>query len=186
LRNPFLIGERLYLRGVEPEDAAAFAAWLSDPDVRRNLMRQRPLTVADEIEYIKRVNASETDLLLGVVLREGDRLIGGLGLHQIDVRNRHACFGISIGDKEQWDRGYGTEATRLLLAHCFEVLNLNRVWLQVYEYNGRGIHVYEKLGFRVEGRLRQHTFRDGRYWDVITMGVLREEWEAAQLSRSGA
>jgi RimJ/RimL family protein N-acetyltransferase len=181
VHKPFLIGERVYLRGVGPEDAESFITWLSDPDVRRLLMRQRPLSIAEELDYIKRVSASDTDLLLGIVLRDGDRLIGGTGLHNIDARCRHASFGISIGDKDYWDRGYGTEATRLLLAHCFDTLNLNKVWLHVYEFNPRAVHVYEKLGFRVEGRLRQHTFFEGRYWDVISMGVLRDEWGSVQL-----
>ncbi len=92
---------------------------------------------------------------------------------------RRASFGILIGDKAAWGKGYGSEATRLMLRHAFETLNLNRVWLHVYEYNQRGIRAYEKVGFRREGVLRQDTFRDGRYWDTIAMAVLREEWISA-------
>ena len=98
----------------------------------------------------------------------------------MDVRCRHAAFGITIGCKDAWGKGHGTEATRLVVGHAFQVLNLNRVWLYVYEFNPRGIRVYEKVGFRTEGRLRQDAFRDGRYWDTIVMGLLRDEWEARQ------
>jgi RimJ/RimL family protein N-acetyltransferase len=63
-----------------------------------------------------------------------------------------------------------------MVGYAFETLNLNRIWLNVYEYNQRGVRAYEKVGFRREGVLRQDTFRDGRYWDTIAMAVLREEW----------
>src|SRR5262249_50692365 len=108
-----------------------------------------------------------------------DLLIGAAGLHDIDLRNRHAWFGITIGDKSAWGKGHGTEATRLILELAFGTLNLNRVFLHVYEYNERARHVYEQIGFRVEGRLRQDVFHAGRYWDTIVMGILREEWRGA-------
>src|SRR5262249_47639304 len=115
-----------------------------------------------------------------IAVRATDALVGVTGLHQTDLRNRHASFGIVIGEKEAWGRGYGTEATALLVRHAFETLNLNRVWLHVFEDNERGIRAYEKVGFQKEGRLRQDTFREGRYWDTFVMGILREEWQASR------
>jgi RimJ/RimL family protein N-acetyltransferase len=108
-------------------------------------------------------------------LKETDALIGTVGLHP-EYRCRSTRFGIVLGDKSTWDKGHGTTVTRLMVDYAFATLNMNRVWLHVYEYNPRGVHVYEKVGFRVEGRLRQETYRNGRYWDVIVMGLLREEW----------
>jgi RimJ/RimL family protein N-acetyltransferase len=84
-------------------------------------------------------------------------------------------FGIGIGVTSMWGKGYGTEATRLLVRHAFQTLNLNRVGLEVYEFNQGAIRCYEKAGFRIEGRLRQSYFADGRYWDTVVMGILREE-----------
>jgi diamine N-acetyltransferase len=83
----------------------------------------------------------------------------------------------NLGEKSAWDKGYGTEATRLMVRYAFDTLNLNRVWLHVYEDNEHALHVYPKVGFRIEGRLRQSFFRDGRYWDTLVMAVLREEWK---------
>ena len=131
-----------------------------------------------EEEFIDKALQSEHELVLGIALQGSDRLIGGTGLHRMDFRSRHAGFGITIGEKEEWGKGYGTKATRLMVAHAFETLNLNRVWLHVYEYNQRGIRVYERIGFRKEGVLRQDTYREGRYWDTIVMATLREEWDA--------
>jgi [ribosomal protein S5]-alanine N-acetyltransferase len=73
-------------------------------------------------------------------------------------------------------KGYGSEATRLLVRHGFETLNLHRIWLHVYEYNERGIRAYERVGFQREGVLRQDRFYEGRYWNTLVMGILREEW----------
>ncbi len=176
MRHPFLIGERVYLRTLDRADAPAFVTWLNDPEVARFLLPRGPMTLRAEEEYIDAL-AHGDRISLGLALRDGDRLIGGTGLHDIDLRCRRAAFGILVGEKEEWGKGYGTEATRLMLGHAFESLNLNRVWLHVFEYNERGIRAYEKIGFRREGVLRQDTFREGRYWDTIAMAMLREEWD---------
>ncbi len=179
---PFLIGSSIYLRPLEPADARTIVPWLNDPEVTRHLRRFQPMTLAAEEEFLRRVSESPTDLVLGIALRADDRLVGVTGLTGVDPRNRHAQFGIFIGDKSEWGKGHGTEATRLMVRHAFDTLNLHRVWLYVYEYNERGLRLYEKTGFRTEGRLRQDTFRDGRYWDTLVMAVLREEWEAVDIA----
>jgi RimJ/RimL family protein N-acetyltransferase len=166
VQSPFLIGPTVYLRGLEVDDARTVQPWFNDPEVRCFLARYRPMTLAE----------GSDNVALGIAVRATDKLVGTAGLHQFDHRTRQAAFGISLGDKEAWGLGYGTEATRLVVGHAFETLNLNRVWLHVYEYNPRAVHVYEKVGFRHEGRLRQAAFRDGRYWDTLVMAVLREEW----------
>ena len=104
------------------------------------------------------------------------KLIGSLAFNEIDWRNRAAEFGIMIGDKTYWNRGYGTEAVRLLVNHGFNTLNLNRIFLRVFENNPRAIRAYEKAGFVHEGRLRQAEFRDGKYIDVLMMSMLKDEF----------
>jgi RimJ/RimL family protein N-acetyltransferase len=176
VQNPFLVGPTVYLRPLEPQDARAVTPWFNDAEVTRFMLRYRPMSVAEEEASLRRLADNPGDVHLGIALRESDRLVGATGLHQVDVRNRHAAFGIVIGEKDFWGKGLGSEATRLMVRYAFGTLNLNRVWLEVYEYNPRAVRVYEKVGFRVQGRLRQDTFHDGRYWDTLVMGVLREEW----------
>ena len=177
MQNPFLFCPTIYLRPLEKADAPIMAPWFNDAEVTRFMLTVRPMSVAAEEAYVAGLNANPMEPSLGIVVRETDRLIGATGLRKTDVRHRHTMFGIGIGDKSAWGKGYGTEATRLMVQYAFESLNLNRVWLCVYEYNPRGVRAYEKSGFRLEGRLRQDCFRDGRYWDTIVMGILREEWE---------
>jgi RimJ/RimL family protein N-acetyltransferase len=179
VNNPFLVADHVYLRPLEISDAATIAPWFNDSDVTRYLLRHQPMSVHSEEDFLRRMPANEEDVVLGIVLRGTDQLIGTAGLHP-GFRCRSARFGIVIGIKEHWGKGIGTTVTRMMLGHAFDTLNMNRVWLHVYEYNPRGVHVYEKIGFQTEGRLRQETYRDGRYWDVIVMGLLRKEWEANQ------
>jgi RimJ/RimL family protein N-acetyltransferase len=105
-------------------------------------------------------------------------MIGNSGVFGIEWVNRCGELGIMIGDKSEWNKGYGTEAMTLLQRHAFETLNLNRVFLKVYADNVRAIRAYEKAGFVQEGRLRSAVFKHGEYDDVILMSVLRSEWMA--------
>jgi [ribosomal protein S5]-alanine N-acetyltransferase len=177
MQNAYLIGEKVYLRPFEKEDARFAAPWFNDPEVTRTILIYRPVSVKFEEEFLEKLNQSEHDLVLGIAIKATDKLIGGTGFHQIDFRSRHTAFGITIGDKAEWGKGYGTQATRLMVNHAFKSLNLHRVWLHVYEFNERAIRIYESVGFKREGVLRQECFREGRYWNTIVMGILREEWQ---------
>ena len=135
MQNPYLIGRTVYLRPPEAEDAPTMATWFNDPDVTRTLRYYQPTSLAREKEFLAQINRSETELALAIVVRETDQLIGVAGFRDISVRHRHASFGISIGEKSQWGKGYATEATQLLVRHAFQKLNLNRVQLEAYEFN---------------------------------------------------
>jgi RimJ/RimL family protein N-acetyltransferase len=182
MQRPFLIGSSIYLRALEPSEAAAVAPWFNDNEVIRFTTRHRPLTTVEEEEFLRRNLGSATEVIFAIVLKEADRLIGVTGLHRIDHQSRNASFGIMIGEKDAWNQGHGAEATRLMVQYAFDTLNLHRVGLNVHEFNARGLRVYEKVGFQPEGRLRQDQFREGRYWDTIVMGILRDEWRALRAS----
>ncbi len=111
---------------------------------------------------------------------EDDRLIGEISLDGVKFQHGDTFVGISIGDPKDWGKGYGTDAMRIILRYAFQELNLHRVSLDVFEYNPRAIRSYEKAGFKIEGHRRQVLNRDGRRWDMIFMGILREEWEASR------
>jgi [ribosomal protein S5]-alanine N-acetyltransferase len=176
MQTPFLIGQRIYLRPLEVEDAPLLATYINDPEVTETLMVHRPMNRQCEEEFIKKAAAGDA-VILGITLKSDDRLIGAIDLRPADPRECKAELGIGIGAKEEWNKGYGSEALILILRHGFETLNLNRISLRVYEYNARAIRAYEKTGFIREGTLRQDAYRKGRYWDTIIMSVLRSEWD---------
>jgi len=105
-----------------------------------------------------------------------DKLIGELGLDVVNWPGREAFVGLGIGETEYWSKGYGTDVMNVLLRFAFMEINVRRVSLGVFEYNPRAIHSYEKVGFRHEGSMRRLLKREGRRWDNLFMGILREEW----------
>jgi RimJ/RimL family protein N-acetyltransferase len=137
----------------------------------------QPKSMDEEVHWFDEVRTKGDNIGFAVKRLDTDAIIGGVAIGTFNWRVRHGVFGISIGETSCWGKGYGTDATRVMLRYCFLELNLNRVWLRVFGYNERAIKSYEKCGFSVEGRLREHVYRDGQYWDEIIMGVLRHEWE---------
>jgi len=175
MNNPYLIGERVYLAPVEMQQIDSYLTWLNDPEVTRYLDIRLPLSRLVEEEKLQNLIRDPNSVFLGINLRNPDKFIGGIGLHNYRNLEHKATFGIFIGDKTEWNKGYGTEATELIVTHGFMSLNLHRIELDVYDFNARGVRCYEKVGFVVEGRKREAIFRDGTYYDIIQMGILRSD-----------
>ena len=177
-------GRLIVLRRHRTENLRAFTRWYSDPEVARLTRYQQSPLSSDEVQrfFYSRIMGSDF-LAMAIHLRETDRLIGTCAFSQLDGNNGSTIYHITIGERDAWGKGYGSEATELMLAHAFTVLALHRVALTVFEFNSRAIRAYEKCGFVVEGRARQAIFRDGRFWDEIHMSVLLEEWQARNRPR---
>lgn len=176
-----IYGKRIRLRAIEREDVPKFHEWVNDPEVTRGLAMYLPLSMQDEENWFDRmskVDPDEKPLAIEIRKGKGWKLIGNCGVFGISLTNRSAELGIVIGEKSEWDKGYGAEAMTLLLQHGFETLNLNRIFLRVYEDNVRAVRSYEKAGFVLEGRQRQAVYKHGKYEDVLFMSVLRSEWDS--------
>ncbi len=173
-------GDRLYLRPSEPADGPLFQRWINDPDTRRTLGSFRPFTEAAERKFIEQADEDPNAAHFAIVLHQGDRLIGSTALRDIRWKDRCCEFGIMIGDADCRGKGYGTEATRLMLKYAFETLNLNRVQLGVLAFNEFGIRAYERAGFVREGVQREYLFTDGRYVDHVMYSVLAREYFAGR------
>ena len=183
--NTLLQGELVRLVAANAEkDAELLAGWSRDSEYARQLDSDpaHPQSVRRAKEDIQKWMENESPDNFGFMVRTlaDDRLIGFVGLDGIRWTHGDTFVGIGIGDPEYRGNGYGTDAMRVILRYAFTELNLHRVSLDVFEYNPRAIRSYEKAGFVVEGRQRQALNRDGRRWDVIYMGILREEWERQQ------
>ena len=104
-----------------------------------------------------------------------DKYIGFLGLW-VDLIHREAWVGLGIGERDLWSKGYGTDMMKLCQQYVFAELGMERMSLGLFEYNPRALRSYEKCGFRLEGRSRQEVMREGKRYDALWMGILREEW----------
>jgi len=171
-----IIGEKTRLRAIERADIPLFVRWFNDPEVLGFLSMYLPMSEAAEEQWFERQLADSKSLVFVIETMDGTP-IGNLGFCEIDQKNRHAWFGISICEAGYRDRGFGTDALDTLLKFAFEEMNLNRVALRVLDYNHRAIRCYEKVGFKREGRLRQSHFSKGRYVDELVMGILSSEWQ---------
>jgi RimJ/RimL family protein N-acetyltransferase len=177
-----LTGERVVLRRHAPDNIRAFQRWYSDPDVVRLTRYQDGPMRREEIErfFAARALGAES-LAMAIHVRDGDRLVGTCALSQLDSDNGSALFHITIGEKDAWGLGYGTEATRLMMGHAFERLGLHRIALSVFAFNERAIRSYQSVGFMIEGRAREAIWREGRWWDEISMSLLDSDWVAMSL-----
>jgi RimJ/RimL family protein N-acetyltransferase len=177
VRNPFLIGPRLYLRAPELDELDDLIRWVTHPDVRRHLSRRFPLNRVQEEGWLRGLDP-QRDVVLVLVLRESQRAIGCAGLHGLGGPDRQAELGIAIGEPDAWGQGYGREAIELLLGYGFDELGLHRVHLNVWATNARAIACYERLGFVREGLRREVHWQDGAWIDGVLMSLLDREWAA--------
>jgi len=174
----FLRGKRLYLRPLTKEDIPFFLRWMNDQEVIHFLATFLPVTEADENEWFEQLQKKKNEeIVLGIVDAKSGKLIGSMGIHRISWKDRTATTGAVIGDKKFWGKGYGTEAKMLLLNYAFNVLNLRKISSLVYSYNKRSQAYSEKCGYKVEGVLKAHIFKNGRYWNVINLAVFKKDWQ---------
>lgn len=172
-------GKLVRLRAHTREDLPRYVTWINDQEVARYLTFYRPIALEDEERWFAGLGERRNEEVFAIETLDGEH-IGAGGLHGIDRIARAATLGIFIGNRDYWGRGYGSDAVALLLEFAFDQLNLHRVSLHVYDYNTRAIRAYERRGFVHEGRLRQAGFREGRYYDILVMGILDEEYRRAR------
>jgi RimJ/RimL family protein N-acetyltransferase len=184
-RPPIIRGEHIYLRATERADVATFVRWFNDADVVRNLAMFSPMSDAAETAWFDRMLASQgtTDYHFVICLLADGRPIGTIGLHDISWKDGTADFGIAIGEKEEWNKGHGTDALRAICDFGFGALRLERIGLYVYAGNDRARRAYEKAGFVHEGTLRRAHVARGEHHDVHVMSLLRSEWQAQPRKR---
>ncbi|MGB9522024.1 MAG: GNAT family N-acetyltransferase, partial [Anaerolineales bacterium] len=142
-----------------------------------------PLSSYQEGQWFENVMQKPTEehpLVIEVQQEDAWFPIGDIALMNIDWRNRSAELGISIGEKSFWNKGCGSDAIKLFLKHCFDTLNLERIFLRVHQTNQRAIRAYQKCGFIQEGLLRRAEYKNGTYLNVLIMAILKSEWDALQ------
>lgn len=179
-KHGFVQGSRVCLRPLEREDLnARYLSWLNDPEVTRYMETGTFPTTAQDLEkFYDDVTESRNQVILAVADKKSGQHIGNVKLGPIHWVHRCATFGIMIGDKKFWGRGAGLEATRLMVEYGFDRLNLRRIDLGVFAEHDAAVRCYEKVGFKVEGRMRESLFRDGKYVDRLWMGLLRSEYKS--------
>jgi RimJ/RimL family protein N-acetyltransferase len=179
--NDIFTGKLVRLSAFDPEEMSkAYARWNRNTEYFRLISisirpMQSPKTIAKSVDD-EVAEMSPASYFFSIRTLADDKLIGDLNLDVVDWSGRDSFVGLGIGETDYWGKGYGTDVMNILLRFAFTEINLRRVTLTVFEYNTRAIRSYEKAGFRHEGRVRQVLNKEGRRWDMLFMGILREEW----------
>ncbi len=177
-----MVGDKVYLSPLNREDAEKFTEWINDLEASLYLgAAEQVFGLKDEEEWLE--EAGDEGYQFAVVEKSLDELLGSCGLMDVDSIHGTAEMGIFIGNKNYWNKGCGTEASLLLLDFAFNILNLQNIILEVFEFNDRALACYEKIGFKKIGRRRQARCVGGNRYDVIIMDMLSEEFEGSLLEK---
>jgi RimJ/RimL family protein N-acetyltransferase len=176
-------GEKVYLGQIRKDLAPVYRHWVNNLQMSRTLGFIRPMTDQDEEEWIEAVRKNDSWVIFGIYERESGKPVGNTHLAGVRSLHRSAELGIGIGERWARGKGYGTEATRLVVDYGFTVLGLHHIWLRVVDYNYAGLRAYEKAGFKEAGRLREAWQFGGKQHDLIVMDILASEFESPVLAQ---
>jgi RimJ/RimL family protein N-acetyltransferase len=175
-RRRFMIaGEHIILRAFEREDAERCYRWMNDPNIVHTLKSRYPIAFQNEAEWLEgAMHASASERHFAIERKDDRTHIGNASIHDIEWVSRVAAFGLFIGEPSAWNRGFGSDAIRTLVRFAFDEMNLQKLRINVFDYNDRAKHVLETQGFVQEGRLRREFFRDGTYHDIVILSTFRD------------
>jgi RimJ/RimL family protein N-acetyltransferase len=179
--NPILTGQLVKLTAQDPEnDPKILAPWHRDSEFFQLAYGRlaEPWTAQKIKERLERHSNEPNDIAFSLRTLADDKLIGQMGMY-LEPPHGDGFVWILIGEREYWGKGYGTDAMRVMLRYGFDELNLHRVSLRTFGFNGRAVRSYEKVGFVHEGKCRNALNRLGQRWDEIWMGITREEFAKA-------
>lgn len=169
-------GKSITLHKPTLEDMPLLHKWRNNPDHRKYYREYRESTLDDQISWYNNILLKDPTWHHFVVKPlEKDKVIGVVFLNHIHPVYKTGEFGITLGDPEYRGKGYGKDMLITLIKYGFEELNLNRIWCEVYS-NNNSIHLYRKIGFKDEGILRQHVFKENTYLDSHILGMLKSEY----------
>jgi RimJ/RimL family protein N-acetyltransferase len=171
-----IVGAKCYLSPLNMDDAYYYTEWMNDFSVAINLNSS---TLILNLEQEKQVLKSLAEgYTFAIVDKLKDKLIGSIGFINVDMINRTAEMGISIGERNFWNRGFWTEAIQLMLDYGFNLLNLHHLRISVFSFNQRAIKCYEKAGFKTVGKFTDFKQIGGERFDMIMLEILAKDFQS--------
>lgn len=173
-----ILGKRIVLRGIESSDMASFHAWSNDPDIATGQGEVHwPSSMWQQNRWFERIQSDERNIRLAVQHQNGD-LIGYSGFWNISWRDRRAEHGLLIGNMKYRKQGFGREIILTCARYAFMEMGLHRLDATIIATNQASIKAYEACGYKTEGILKEHAFRDGAFVDRLTLGLLASDYAA--------
>jgi [ribosomal protein S5]-alanine N-acetyltransferase len=170
--------ERITLREVRTSDVNDdYYRWMNDREVTQFLeSRFFPNSIEGLRKYVESKAFDRDNIFLAIVTKEDDRHIGNIKLGPINWIHRTGDIGILIGEKDCWGKGYAAEAIGLIAEYAFRILNLKKVTASAYDINKGSIKAFVKAGFEIEGERKQQFFCNGKYVNMVLMGLVNSEF----------
>jgi RimJ/RimL family protein N-acetyltransferase len=170
------VGRRVCLRLLARKDLVHLRKWLGDAEIRGLIGEVASMSKEDSERFLEKVRGDAQRAWFMVVVKENNKVIGEAGLLRMDRAWRTTDISVIIWEREEWGKGYGTEAVLLLLDHAFRHLDFHRAAVGVVGFNERALRFWEKVGFRKEGVQRDGYYYDGKYHDFVLMSILDDEF----------
>lgn len=171
------VSERIYLRLLEPADAASLLAMTENEEIRYMTGTKAHFTKEQIAQHINIWSEDSSRYDFAICLNDNNEMIGDIALFDINHDAKKAAFRIAMHEMELTGQGYGPEAIRVIMYFVFRELKLNRLQLEVYSHNKRAIKAYERLGFVHEGVLRETLHYNGEFSDEVIMSLLKSDFD---------
>ena len=180
MKAPFLQSQRLILEPTSLKYLSEdYLSWLNDPEVTDYLELEQGYTIEALEKFLKGVEEKEI-LFWAIIIKENNKHIGNIKIDPVNFKHGLCEYGILIGDKNEWGRGYAKEASLIVIDYCFKVLNLRKMTLGVVESNINAVKLYKKMGFSIEGVFIKHRFHNNQYWNTVRMALFNDKYISAR------
>jgi RimJ/RimL family protein N-acetyltransferase len=150
---------------------------MNDAEVNQFLESGGNYTIEQLEAYLQSVLEKENMFFWAIHIKENDEHIGNIKIDPISKKHGHGEYGILMGAKEYWGKGYAKEASLTIIDYCFNETGLRKMTLGVVEKNIAAVELYKKLGFEVEGVYKKHGIYNGEYCDIIRLALFNPSFK---------
>ncbi|WP_062199837.1 UDP-4-amino-4,6-dideoxy-N-acetyl-beta-L-altrosamine N-acetyltransferase [Massilibacterium senegalense] len=165
------------LRKIKKSDLKMIMEWRMSPEVTKYMYTDPKLTLEDQEKWYEKINQqSDVEKYWIIQLNDGTD-VGVMSVNNIDILNRQASWAYYIGSIAARGKGLGRILECNMYDYVFDELKLNKLWCEVFEFNEKVINIHKKFGSKIEGVLKEHIYKNGEYFNVVRMGILKKEWE---------
>lgn len=170
--------ENLGIRAIEIEDLPTIQKYRNDESLRQYFREYREFSLTQIKDwYFNMIKDNRFEMFVIIDL-ENDEIIGVTGITYIDWPNKHADVHFYIGKNSEWiEEKYSHTAIKLILNYGFKILNLNKIWAEIYEIDTKKLKFFKNKGFKIDATLREHYFHNGKYYSSHILSLLRKEYE---------
>ncbi len=175
-----LVCGELVLRSISDRDTGDILRWRNNENVRKYFIDQRLLREEDHIKWLRTKVSTQEVVQFIILSKENWHPVGTAYLKNIDKKHKKAEYGIFIGEEQLLGKGIGTLVTKRMIRFAFEECDLHKLYLRVYEDNKRAVASYEKAGFQKEALLKEDVMVNGRYRNIILMGIINMRIEESK------